>query len=371
MNHNVGDDFVRIGIISLLQAVLGEFETTVIHKHFPAGVRGRLWQQVDRMTRGISKRFDWRGRLARMADFLPLNAAEDKILNCDLLVQSGAPMYWKNRWSTCAQTEWFAPLVEKRWRQISQRVPLLNLGAGSCQAWGSDGAEIVSDPECRSFIDRFTRWSSLTTVRDKLAQNIVRECGHEVPLLPCPAIFSPGALNIQGQPGQYIALNYMPYGGHYDLAETGAEARQKWENVFCKTARDLARRQACMLICHDRAELQLAECLLPDIPRFHSEVWQDYLHAYSRCSSAVVNRVHGAVVAAVMGKQVLLTGNDTRLLMAAEIPGVTVHPVQEVWDSFEERVADMLRRPLKEQPTAFLETTRSRYIELLRPILSA
>ncbi|WP_395736454.1 polysaccharide pyruvyl transferase family protein [Prosthecobacter sp.] len=371
MNHNVGDDFVRMGIISLLQSVLGDFHTTVIHKHFPAAVRGRLWQQIDRMTRGLSNRFDWRARLSRVVDFLPSNAARDQVLSCDLLVQSGAPMYWKNRWSTCAQTEWFAPLVEKRWRQISLRAPLLNLGAGSCQAWGSDGSEIVSDPDCHSFIDRFTRWSSLTTVRDKLAHSIVSQCGHDVPLLPCPAIFAPGALNIEGRPGQYIALNYMPYGGHYDLADRGAEARQKWETVFCKTAHDLARQHACLLICHDRTELQLAQRLLPEIPRFHSDDWRDYLHAYSRCSSAVVNRVHGAVVAAVMGKQVLLTGNDTRLLMAAEVPGVTVHPVQEVWDSFDERVADLLRLPAREQPAAFLETTRSRYLELLRPILSA
>lgn len=370
VNHNVGDDFVRMGIICLLKAVLGDFNTVIIHKHFPATVRGRFWEHVDHLTRRLSNRFDWRSRLSRLADFLPGLSMTDKVRGCDLLVQSGAPVYWRNRWSTCAQTEWFAPLIEKRWRQMPDQVALLNLGAGSCQAWGSDGSEIASDPDCRSFIDRFTRWSAVTTVRDKLAHSILHQCGHEVPLLPCPSIFAPEALGVQSQPGRYVALNYMPLGGHYDLSGRGDVARHQWQQAFCHTARDLARRQECLLICHDRMELEQAERLLPEIPRFHSEDWRDYLQAYSCCSSAVVNRVHGAVMAAAMGKQVLLTGNDTRLLMAAEVPGITVMPVDEALGSFHERVAALLRLPARENPAAFIAAAKSRYLELLRPLLS-
>lgn len=369
-NHNVGDDFVREGILCLLREVLGGFEAKVIHKHFPATTRGGPWTWVDQLTRGVPNRFDWRSRLSRLADLLPLKAAKDKILGSDLVVQCGAPVYWKNQWSTCARTEWFAPLIEKRWHQIQTRVPLLNLGAGSCQAWGSDGAEIVADAGCHAFIDRFTRWSSLTTVRDVLAQRVLRQCGHEVPLLPCPSIFAPGS---QGLPGsgaaEYVALNYMPLGGHYDLAGHGDVARQHWEDVFCATAREIARHQDCLLICHDRAELAAAERLLPELPRFHSTAWRDYLRAYSRCRIAVVNRVHGAVVTAAMGRRVLLTGNDTRLLMAAEVPGITVLPLHEVLDSFARRVADLQSMPAAASPTAFIEAARLRYLELLRPTL--
>lgn len=371
-HHNVGDDFVREGILCLLRDVLGEIDARVIHKHFPATTRGGLWTWLDQNTRSLPNRFDWRSRLSRLADLLPFHAASDKVLDSDLVVQSGAPVYWKNQWSTCAHTEWFNPLIEKRWQRLQPRVPLLNLGAGSCQAWGSDGAEIVADAECRAFIDRFTRWSSLTTVRDALAQRILRQCGHEVPLLPCPSIFAPGSLGMSTSgAGDYLALNYMPLGGHYDLAERGAPVRQQWENTFCATARQLARNHECLLICHDRSELTAAERLLPELPRFHSTDWRDYLKAYSRCRMAVVNRVHGAVVTAAMGRRVLLTGNDTRLLMAAEIPGITVLSLHEVLDSFPGRVADWQNTPAPPSPTAFIEAARSRYLELLRPILSA
>lgn len=75
-------------------------------------------------------------------------------------------------------------------------------------------------------------------------------------------------------------------------------------------------------------------------------------------------------MAAAMGKQVLLTGNDTRLLMAAEVPGITVMPVDEALGSFHERVAALLRLPARENPAAFIAAAKSRYLELLRPLLS-
>lgn len=371
VKHNVGDDFVRAGILCLLREVLEEVEAVVIHKHFPASVRGAPWRNLDKLTRNVPNLLDWRARLAHAADVLPLDPEKDLVLGSDLVVQCGAPVYWKNSWSTCAHTEWFAPLIERRWKTLEGRVSLLNLGAGSCQSWGSDGSEIAADMECRSFIDRFTRWSALTTVRDALAQSIVRSCGHEVPLLPCPSIFAPGALGLEPGEGEYIALNYMPQGGHYDLAGDGAGVRQRWEDAFCRTARQLAQQHACMMICHDRHELAEAQRLLPEIPRFFSTEWEEYLKAYSRCRLALVNRVHGAVVTAAMGRPVLLVGNDTRLYTAAEVPGITVLPLAEALDSYALRAEALLHQPAVAVPVAWIESTRSRYLELLRSVLSS
>jgi len=369
VNHNVGDDFVRQGILSLLGEVLGEMEIRVMHKHFPATVRGGLWHRVDAWTRGLSNRLSWRVRLSRLVDAMPLNPRTDLALSSDLIVQSGAPVYWKNTHSKCSQAEWFEPIVVKRWQRLRERVPLLNLAAGSCQAWGSDGSEIVEAAECRAYIDQLTRCCAVTTVRDALAREIVGQCGHVVPLLPCPSIFAPGAMKVQPKAAEYVALNYMPSGGHYDLAGHGSGLRQRWEELFCQEVRQLARSHPCRIICHDRNEYAAARLLLPEIPRFFSPQWQDYLDAYSRCRFAVVNRVHGAIVASAMGKPVLLTGNDSRLLTAAEVPGITILPVSAAAADFKMRLAELSSASPGAVPVAFIENTRLSYLNLLRSAL--
>lgn len=363
--HNIGDDFVREGICSLLRELLGGFEKRIVHKHFSASVRGSFWRGVDRLSRGLPDRFAWRKRACELVDLLPLNQKQDMVLDSDLVVQCGAPVYWKNKYSKCSQNEWFEPLVNRRWTLLRGRVPLLNLGAGACQAWGGQATEVAEDPECRSYIKQFTRWSSLTTVRDVLAKKIVQLCGHEVSLLPCPSIFAPGATGNGPRKPEYVALNYMPSAGHYDLDGQGLSLARQWEETFCREVRLLSSRRPCLIVCHDMKEKALALKLFPDIPRFYSPNWRDYLNVYSRCHYAVVNRVHGAVVCAAMGKPVLLTGNDTRLLTAKEIPGISVLPLVDAVNDFREHLSELEQRPSALDVHSLIENARLHYLNLL------
>ncbi|MDZ4287150.1 MAG: polysaccharide pyruvyl transferase family protein [Prosthecobacter sp.] len=365
VRHNVGDDFVREGIVWLLEKILGGVEARVVHKHFPLTVRGGFSEKLDAWTRGLPQRLV----LSNLADSLPLNEKTDGILNSDIVVQCGAPVYWKNRYSSCAGTEWFGPLIERRWTRVRDRVPLLNLGAGSCQALASDGSEVWEDPACRKFIQDFTSAASLTTVRDCLAQQIVRQCGHEVPLLPCPSIFAPQAAGVPYDPRDYVALNYMPAAGHYDLAEQGETVRLAWERRFCESARALARRHPCLMVCHDHREYEEAGRLLPELPRSLTLDWRDCLKAYAGCQFALVNRVHGGVAAAAMGKPVLLIGNDSRLFSAKLVPGVRTLPVTAGREEYDQCVRD-LEENLAAALPSFLRKAERDYLELLKPALS-
>lgn len=95
LNHNVGDDFVRTGILSLLSEVFGDLEVRIVHKHFPATVRSAAWGRFDDGTRWLPDRLSWRTRLSRLAEALPPDPRADLVLSSDILVQSGAPVYWK------------------------------------------------------------------------------------------------------------------------------------------------------------------------------------------------------------------------------------------------------------------------------------
>jgi polysaccharide pyruvyl transferase WcaK-like protein len=310
-------------------------------------------------------------RWSRWIEWLPLRPTTDKILTADLVVQSGAPVYWLNEGSDSSRNEWYGPLIRRRWLTVRDRVPLLNLGAGACQPFHSDGSEFLQAPAAKEFIREFNAYCALTTVRDRLSQTILARSGIDTVLLPCPALLAPRRHGIIPDETRYVALNYMRLGGHYQL--DGVVDAVAWRDTFTTFARRLAKNVRCLLFCHDRAELVDAERLLPEIERFYSEDYRDYLRAYARASCGVVNRVHGAFAMAGCGRPSLVIGNDSRAKMA-EVIGLPVIAVAEA-------TAEMMQTRLVELQSAAADhaarlgsaadAAEQGYLQLLRPLLSS
>ena len=307
--------------------------------------------------------------LARLDRLLPLWPETDAILASALVIQSGAPVYWHNRYSKCARTEWFGPLVERRWSRMTPRVPLLNIGAGSCLATGSDGSEVTDDAECAAFVRRFCEFAAVTTVRDELARRIVHACGGAAELLPCPSIFAARSAGIKSAREGHVALNYMRGAGHYNLGDLPPGEIEAWETAFVKQARRLAAKHPCVMVCHDEREAAEARRLLPEIPVFRGTDWRDCLKVYAGCRLALVNRVHGAMAAASCGKAVVLAGNDTRLLTAAPMRRVRAHALPAREDELAASVAAALDAGDDPGVESFLDAAETAYVNLLRPHL--
>ncbi len=373
VRHNVGDDFVREGIRHLLGKVIGPFESVEIHKHFPATARPE-WDWFHRA--GLTKiadripgfRAEW---WSRRIDALPLRPETDKVLTADLLVQCGAPVYWLNAHSDSSRNEWYEPLIGRRWERVSDRVPLLNLGAGACQPWESDGSEFRRSAGALEFIRSFSDRCALTTLRDKLSGRILEIAGRSAELLPCPSLFARLTGRVEKGQAEYLALNYMPLGGHYRFGND--EDRIAWRQTFRELALRFAKHERCLLVCHDRAEFREAGRLLPEIPRFQSDDFRDYLRVYSKARCGVLNRVHGAFAMASFGRPALVVGNDSRARMmeviglpAMSVAGATLGKV------FDALAALNAEAPAHEERLARLcAESEARYCELLEASLAS
>ena len=110
VNHNIGDDYVREGLKFLLNEYFKneKLEFVNIHKHSPIPSRnGFEWFRYYRLSKIID-------------EMLPLSITKDKILDSDLIVQSGAPVYWchDSISSHCSENEWYGPLIRRRLQKI-------------------------------------------------------------------------------------------------------------------------------------------------------------------------------------------------------------------------------------------------------------
>lgn len=307
LRHNVGDDFVRVGIQHLLRQSLpgAELRIECIHKHAPITVR-HGFERIRRER--VSRRWDRR---------LPKWLTRDRIREADLLIQSGAPVYWCHPGAHCAENEWFQPLVRDRYVAFGRRIPFLNLAAGSAQGYHSRGEEFARCELDKAYIREFHGLCQVTTVRDRLAQDILRSLGLEAPMIPCSSIFAVKELGIRPAEGEFVALNYMEGGGHYDWELDLQAAR--WEEVFRAFYRELRQRERCLFICHNEAEAAAARKIDPEAPIFLSSRFEDYPAIYAKAKYGILNRIHGAFMLASLGKPSFVIGTDTRALMTAEI----------------------------------------------------
>lgn len=305
VDHNVGDDFVREGLKYLLKKKFSNkkiyFEN--IHKHAPVSVRY-----------GFEK---YRGRkTSKILDFIvPVSLSKDRIKNADLLVQSGAPVYWCHEENHCTNNEWYGPLIKKRFTK-NKRAKLINLAAGTCQKYHSDGSEFCDS--CNGYMREFYNLASVTTARDTLAKTALAKIGIEVPVIPCSSIFAIDEHGFRSGGDDYVVVNYMKGGAHYTLGQT--IDFEKWESEFKKFYFDLKKRERVIISCHNQKELNSATKLDPDAEIFYKkDDYLAYMKFYAHAKFGIMNRVHGAFLMASYGKPSIIIGNDSRARMGEEI----------------------------------------------------
>ena len=356
VDHNVGDDFIREGVKYLLKNYFStkNIHFTNVHKHSP--ITSRYGFEKVRSLRQ-SERWDKR---------IPLWLTKDRILESDLVVQSGAPVYWCHKGlSTCvSHNEWYKPLIKERYLKKDDS-SLINIAAGSCQAFFSDGGEFLEDQAVCEYIREFAELSDVTTVRDKLAQNVLKMLGYDVPLIPCASVFAIDELQIKSQSSKYVIVNYMSGGGHFKFNQN-IDSR-KWESTFREFYEKLKTHEDVVFSCHNKKEIEEAKLIDPHANIFFSNSYQDYLKLYAKTKFAFVNRIHAAYPIASFGKQAIIIGADTRAKMALEIDlpytfvnDINVEVLLQIYDQFrssEKEYSDKLqkikRRALDNYMSAF------------------
>lgn len=303
VKHNIGDDFVREGILYLLNSIRPLGSVELIHKHSP--VTSIYGLEKIRSLR-VSNRLD---PIMRRLQIL------DRIKNADLLIQSGAPVYWcHNGIAHCGISEWFEPLIKKRFLPDRRGRKFLNIAGGSCQRYHSDGSEIDSCQICSAFIREFYDACDLTLLRDKLARTMLNKVGRDAAVLPCTSIFARDRLDIKPENGEYVVLNFMENGGHYTFGQN--IDGNLWRSQFKQIAAAAKKHGRVVIACHSADEKMLARQLVPEFDCFLiPNDYHEYMKFYAHAKFGIVNRVHAGFIMASFGKPVVVIGNDSRALM--------------------------------------------------------
>ncbi|HZL35816.1 MAG TPA: polysaccharide pyruvyl transferase family protein [Tepidisphaeraceae bacterium] len=289
---NVGDEFIREGIRSFLDEVIGEYDPFYVHKH-----------DIDTLHTPLLDE----GELL-----------QDKFRDADLIVQAGAPVYWNFGPHQSYNVGWAKDLWFDRIFQLGPGKPILNIGAGSCQPREDDLAGLMADPQVVDFAKQAGRACRWTCVRDPLASRFLESIEVEHELLPCPAFHAarrtPGAKITRN----VLAVNLMRDAGHHLIKPENDPAR--WHATVQAVIPRLREKYRLLFVAHDDAEAQYQRQFARDGEMvFHSNDFRDYLSLYASVTGIFANRVHGAVAVAGFGRPAVIVGTDSRVGIARPI----------------------------------------------------
>ena len=343
---NVGDEFIREGICSFLDQLLPSWQPFYVNKHDLTTLHTRVYDE-------------------------PVLLA-DKFNDADIIIQAGAPVYWKIGDSTSYNVEWAEDLWRKRIFRLGPEKPILNIAAGACQPYPDTPQTFLADPQCVDFANRAADACCWTSVRDPLAAQILLALGHDHVALPCAAFSAARRVKEKIASENIVGINLMPLGGHFRLRED--IDKDVWLETISTFLAGARRHQRLLFIAHDQQELSFMESLRQgDEQVFYSTDYRDYFPVYAKCQAVVANRVHGAICAAGFGTPSIIIGNDTRLLIGDFIGLPSLYVAEVTAEELLDRLDGLLVNRSKEHDrllTLREESARS-YIEAIGEVFAA
>jgi hypothetical protein len=360
IDTNIGDDFIREGIINALKYTFPdtEFDFVLVNKHLP-----HTAYPVFHPMRYLHKLNGIRGgrRIQKVVKKV-IGGRGSKYENCDVIIQSGAPVLWPN----CAANEWNVPIWQEIVGRLHKKIPVLNLAAGSCYPMEAI-PETISSEKDAAYLRSIFSYCKLTTTRDPLAEKLFGSLGcSPAPMLPCSAFLVSNNYPSTNGEDKYVLINYMEGGGHFDWSQK--IDKKEWENTVLEIIRSLRNHHKVAFLCHNEKEESLARQLAPDLPSFYPKTVQEYIQVISNAKTALNNRMHASVAMASLGIPSIAVCTDTRLLMVKNVGASTIYVKDARPEQIVQQLNDYINNAEVERDRFFAlkRDTFDRYAALLR-----
>lgn len=356
IDTNIGDDFIRQGIVNILKAAYPsvKFEFICVNKHFPYTAYP-AWHPLHHFP--SMKRIRGVNRIQRILKKPLARLGGSKFDRCDLIIQSGAPVLWPD----CERCEWNIPIWQEIVGRLHNKIPVFNLAAGSCYPWEKQSAKFSSEEE-KQYARTIGSYCQLTTTRDSLAFKLFDEAGVQNSLFPCTAFFVDSNFSNEHKK-EYILINYMSGGGHFDWGQQ--IDRMEWEKTLKHVIRNLKKNNDVRFICHDEKEVQLAKELDPSLKIHFPKTISEYLDCIRVAKLGINNRMHASVAMGSVGVPSVSVCTDTRLLMLHNI-GLPISYVKDIDAGELMAISDKLLSDVEYEKERLLNLKKKKFEQYLQ-----
>ena len=202
-----------------------------------------------------------------------------------------------------------------------------------------------------------------------LAQRICHSVGRIAPQIPCSAFLAAKGMRAEASESNYILINYMLGGGHYEWKQDINSCR--WKETVKVLISRLGKRHNLAFLCHNENEYSVAKDLNLGLHIFTPKSPREYFDLATKAKFGICNRMHASVGIAGLGIPSIAICTDTRLLMVSEL-GLPIHYVKEASaDLLEDETECLLQawRTEQERLFALQSATWDKYLSTIQEAL--
>jgi len=317
LNINRGDDFIKEGIIYLFKNYFKreKLEFIIINKHNPYSLFGIEMYGKNKFIRKVVNKLV-KIKPEVFYKLFKLGKVESVFDDCNLMIQSGAPVIWANEetGNNSLKSDWTYAF----WKDVAPRVrklgiPIFNLSIGSCLKYGSKGEEVYKNEKLIEFIKKdILENSDVITFRDDLTKDISKNLGKEGESIVCSSIFSSDNLGVKKKEGEYIIINYMEGGGHFHSWDKRIYI-DLWDSVLKNLIKKLSKEYEIKFLCHSQKEVKEAKEMFPEYKSYIFKDTKEQMEFMSKTIACVNNRVHATMGFASLGIPSITITTDSRV----------------------------------------------------------
>jgi len=318
-NTNIGDDFIRQGIINVLLAkYAANCELLVVNKHRPLDIYNNKASELFGKVFKYMEHNRWLYRVSHTSEAMTSKLfklfAPDILIDVNYVIECGMPVLYPK----CNQANWARIIWPNAVFPRVNKIPFTILAAGACYPWETRGQVLDSFAASSDgrYAQNLVRHAHKITVRDALCQKLFKAVGSDPALLPCTA-FLAGCHHLADQDDGIAYVNFMEGGGHFEWGQNIDS--MVWRQSFLEVLRRLRTDLRVVWIAHNEAEKTLAQSLAKDDQVIMPRDPMEYFSATNRGTVSLCNRLHASVALAGMGIPGVAIGTDTRLLMVENL----------------------------------------------------
>lgn len=306
---NPGDNFIKHGIVNLIDEILPDIESETLNKHKP-------YLNLNKFDNSSEFSTNWRisKYYFRFINFMTYRYKNENLL----YVHCGMPFFYNFKGFifkiSTFNSLWYKVFYTKKFLKSNNKLFLLSIGTTVYSE--NEYSEILKNQKFIKKVKEIGNKSNLIITRDIKTKEIFNTANIESVNLACSSLFAYGENDINFEEKKYVLINLMKNGSN---GYKNIDKNLIWDSKIVNIVNEIKKDHDIKFVSHSKSDYAFSKNLFPEFENFYFQDWKQYLNIYKMGYAGIFNRIHGAMINTSALNPTICINIDSRIEMLSRL----------------------------------------------------